>query len=89
MVVGTVMAAWGAIEFGPVEGLLIGLLAGMVFSLVHAVATVTFRVDHIVSGVVINVVALGLARFLSQLFFGAATQSDSGSPTCPSSTSLC
>ena len=72
MVVGTVMAAWGAIEFGPVQGLLIGLLAGMVFSLVHAVATVTFRVDHIVSGVVINVVALGLARFLSQLFFGAA-----------------
>jgi ABC-type uncharacterized transport system permease subunit len=51
MVTGTVMAAWGAIEFGPVEGLLLGLLAGMVFSLVHAVATVTFRVDHIVSGV--------------------------------------
>jgi general nucleoside transport system permease protein len=83
MVTGTVMAAWGAIEFGPVEGLLLGLLAGMVFSLVHAVATVTFRVDHIVSGVVINVVALGLARFLSQLFFGAATQSDSGIPDLP------
>jgi simple sugar transport system permease protein len=44
------------------------------------VATVTFRVDHIVSGVVINVVALGLARFLSQLFFGSASQSTSGVP---------
>jgi general nucleoside transport system permease protein len=44
------------------------------------VATVTFRVDHIVSCVVNNVVALALARFLSQLFFGSASQSDSGIP---------
>jgi len=80
MVVGTVMGAWGSINWGPVAGLLIGAAAGMLFSLVHAVATVTFRVDHIVSGVVINVVALGLARFLSQLFFGSASQSDSGIP---------
>ena len=80
MVVGTVMGAWGAINWGPVAGLLVGAGAGMLFSLVHAVATVTFRVDHIVSGVVINLVALGLARFLSQLFFGSASQSDSGIP---------
>jgi ABC-type uncharacterized transport system permease subunit len=80
MIVGTVMGAWGAVEFGPVEGLLTGALSGLVFSLVHALATVTFRVDHIVSGVVINVVAIGVARFLSQLFFGQATQSDPGIP---------
>jgi general nucleoside transport system permease protein len=80
MIVGTVMGAWGAVEFGPVEGLLIGAIAGSVFSMVHALATVTFRVDHIVSGVVINVVAIGLARFLAQLFFGQATQSDPGIP---------
>ncbi|MBA2313377.1 MAG: ABC transporter permease [Actinobacteria bacterium] len=80
MIVGTVMGAWGAFEFGPIPGLLIGSGAGMLFSLVHAVATVTFRVDHIVSGVVINLVAIGLARFLSQLFFDQATQSDPGVP---------
>jgi ABC-type uncharacterized transport system permease subunit len=80
MVTGTVMGAWGTLQWGPVAGLLIGAVAGMLFSMVHAVATVTFRVDHIVSGVVINVVALGLARFLSQLFFGSASQSDSGIP---------
>jgi general nucleoside transport system permease protein len=80
MVIGTVMGAWGTIQWGPVAGLLIGATAGLLFSLVHAVATVTFRVDHIVSGVVINVVAVGLARFLSQLFFGSASQSDSGIP---------
>ncbi|MBA3432261.1 MAG: ABC transporter permease [Actinobacteria bacterium] len=80
MIIGTIMGAWGTVEFGPVTGLLIGAGSGLLFSLVHALATVTFRVDHIVSGVVINVVAIGLARFLSQLFFGQATQSDPGIP---------
>jgi simple sugar transport system permease protein len=80
MIVGTVMGAWGSIEYGPVAGLLIGAGAGLLFSLVHALATVTFRIDHIVSGVVINVVAIGLARFIAQIFFGQATQSDPGIP---------
>lgn len=80
MIVGTVMGAWGSVEYGPWQGLIIGAIGGLLFSLVHAAATVTFRVDHIVSGVVINLVAIGLARFLSQLFFGQATQSDPGIP---------
>jgi ABC-type uncharacterized transport system permease subunit len=80
LIVGTIMGAWGTVEFGPVPGLLIGAGSGLLFSMVHALATVTFRVDHIVSGVVINLVAVGLARFLSQLFFGQATQSDPGIP---------
>lgn len=80
MIVGTVMGAWGTVEYGPVVGLLIGAGAGLLYSLVHALATVTFNVDHIVSGVVINVVAIGLARFLSQVFFGQSTQSDPGIP---------
>jgi simple sugar transport system permease protein len=90
MIVGTVTGSWGTYYFttelglglpwGPVLGLLVGLVAGALFSLVHAVATVTFRVDHIVSGVVINLAAIGIARFLSTVFFGQATQSDPGQP---------
>lgn len=80
LIVGTVTGAWGDVMWGPIAGLLVGAVSGLAFSLVHAVATVTFRVDHIVSGVVINVVAIGLARFLSQSFFGQATQSDPGIP---------
>jgi simple sugar transport system permease protein len=80
MIVGTVTGAWGTSQWGPVAGLAIGAAAGLAFSLVHALATVTFRVDHIVSGVVINLVAVGLARFLSQLFFGQATQSEPSVP---------
>jgi simple sugar transport system permease protein len=61
--------------------LLFGALCGAIFAGVHAVATISFRVDHIVSGVVINLVAVGLARFLSYAFFnGQSTQSDPGGP---------
>ena len=80
MITGTVMGAFGSVRYGPMVGLLMGAGAGLAFSMVHALATITFRVDHIVSGVVINVVAIGLARFLSSQFFGSATQSDSGVP---------
>jgi simple sugar transport system permease protein len=57
-----------------------GAACGAIYALIHAVATITFRVDQIVSGVVINLAAVGIARFLSQLFFGQATQSDPGAP---------
>jgi simple sugar transport system permease protein len=70
---------WG-LPWGPIMGLLLGALAGALFASIHALVTVTFRVDQIVSGVVINLVAVGLARFLSTIFFGQATQSDSGQP---------
>jgi general nucleoside transport system permease protein len=90
MVIGTVTGAFGAIYFtndlglgvplGPALGLLFGMACGALFSCVHALATITFRVDHIVSGVVINLAAIGLARFLSSVFFGQATQSDPGGP---------
>jgi len=33
--------------------------------LIHAVATVTFGIDHIISGVAINILAAGVTRFLS------------------------
>jgi simple sugar transport system permease protein len=91
MIIGTVTGAFGARFFtdtmdlgqpwGPILGLLFGALCGAIFAGVHAVATISFRVDHIVSGVVINLVAVGLARFLSYAFFnGQSTQSDPGGP---------
>ncbi len=67
---------WGAITFQSIwVGLLVAMLTGMLVSLIHAVVTVTFRVDHVVSGVAINVFGIGLSRFLCQSFFGAETQS--------------
>jgi simple sugar transport system permease protein len=83
LIVGTVIGAWGSFRFGPVGGLAAGAVAGVGLSLVHAVATITFEVDQIVSGVVVNIVAVGLARFCSQVFFGQATQSPPGVPALP------
>ncbi|WP_117000483.1 ABC transporter permease [Desertimonas flava] len=45
-------------------GILIAVLAGGVTALLHALLTVTFQINQIVSGVVINLLALGLTGFL-------------------------
>ena len=42
---------------------------GVLGGLIHAIATVTFGVDHIVSGVAINIVGLGVAKYLAARFF--------------------
>lgn len=44
----------------------------MVFSFIHAVASVHFRADHIISGTVLNLAAPGLAVFLVRAMYGAA-----------------
>src|SRR3990172_2004071 len=48
---------------------------GTLFALIHAVVSITFRVNQIISGVTINLLAAGLARFLNILFFKVSTQS--------------
>lgn len=81
LVLGTFFGAWGGYEFGPWWGLAIGILGGAAGGLLHAVATVGFGVDHIVSGVAINILAPGVARFLAdQLFTGVPGGSITQSP---------
>jgi ABC-type uncharacterized transport system permease subunit len=80
MILGTWFGAWGAVTYGPWWGIVLGVLGGAMGGLLHAVATVTFGVDHIISGVAVNVLAPGIARFLSSEIFttiegGSITQS--------------
>ncbi len=80
LILGTWFGAWGAINYGGWAGLATGMIGGALGGLVHAVATVTFGVDHIISGVAINVTAPGVTRFLSSEIFanyegGSITQS--------------
>lgn len=51
---------------------LCGGLAGMLLAWLHAIATVNFAADHIVSGIAINLIGPGLALFLARLFFDGA-----------------
>ena len=69
MTLGTWFAAWGGIQWGPWAGLAFGIFGGALGGLVHAVATVGFGVDHIVSGVAINILAPGITRYLSSKTF--------------------
>lgn len=49
---------------------LVAGLVGLVYSLIHAVATVNFRADHVVSGTVLNLIAPALAVFLCRVMYG-------------------
>jgi general nucleoside transport system permease protein len=69
MILGTWFGAWGAYNWGPWAGLAAALIGGALGGLLHALATVTFGVDHIVSGIAITILAGGATRFLSQLAF--------------------
>jgi ABC-type uncharacterized transport system permease subunit len=75
MIFGTWFGAWGALRWGPVAGLGLAVASGVAVAALHAMATVTFRVDHIVSGVAINILALGIPRFLSIVAYGRGAQS--------------
>lgn len=73
MILGTWFGAYGAWEFGPWYGVALGMLGGMAGGLVHALATVTFGVDQIVSGVAINILGAGVARYLSVITYDEST----------------
>lgn len=69
MILGTWFGGWGAWQFGPWIGLLFAVFGGMLGGLIHAVATVRFNVDQIISGVVLNLFAFFGVRYLSDLVF--------------------
>jgi len=69
MILGTWFGAYGAWQFGPWIGLLLGIAGGAAGGLIHAVATVRFNVDHVISGVAINLLGAGAMRYLSELTF--------------------
>ncbi|MCZ2806427.1 ABC transporter permease [Modestobacter sp. VKM Ac-2983] len=90
MILGTWGAGWAGYQWGWVGALVGGAICGALGGLLHAVATVTFGVDHVVSGVAINILAAGVVRFLSELLYtdnpagGGVTQSPSLSSRPPS-----
>ncbi len=49
-------------------GLLSAVLTGMLLGLVHAVLSIKYKTDQIISGTVINIFAVGITSFLSSKF---------------------
>ena len=84
MILGTFGAGWIGWQHGAWLGVLAAVIFGALGGLVHAIATITFGVDHIVSGVAINILGLGVTQFLaSVLLEGTPGGGESQSPRLP------
>jgi simple sugar transport system permease protein len=76
MLMGCYFGIYGADVGGSwVIGLLVAMVAGGVFALVHAFFSITLRADQIVGGVAINLLALGITGYLYVDHYG-----DQGTP---------
>ncbi len=72
MAVGALAGFWGAYQTGsPWIGFLLGIGAGGLLSLVHALLVVTLRADQVISGVALTFLGTGLAALLGRPFVGA------------------
>ncbi len=72
----------------PLPSLLIGLLGalltGALLALLHAALSITFKVDQIIGGTVINILAIGITGFLNrQLFFESGSVFGGNVPHAP------
>lgn len=54
---------------GPWISLIIAALAGGIFAMVLAVATITFSADHTIAGTAVNLLAAGITVYLAQIIF--------------------
>jgi general nucleoside transport system permease protein len=54
----------------PWIALLVAMVVGGLLAMLHALASITFRADQVVSGVAINLLAIGAALFLVKRFYG-------------------
>jgi simple sugar transport system permease protein len=65
-------------------GVIFAVLSGMLMGLLLAVLSITYKVDQIIGGTVINILAVGLTGFLNrQLFFGKGSVFEGSVPNSP------
>jgi simple sugar transport system permease protein len=71
MLMGAFFGIFGADVFGSWWlGALVGVAAGGVLALVHAVFSIAFRADQVVSGVAVNLLALGVTGYVFIYHYG-------------------
>lgn len=61
-------------SIAPWIGFIAAAIAGAIFALPHAVASITFKADQVVSGVALNFLAAGLAVYLTKIIYNGAGQ---------------
>ncbi|RKE19436.1 ABC transporter permease [Streptomyces sp. TLI_171] len=88
MVAGTFCGAWGGFLVNPWVGLLAGMAGGALGGLLHALVTVTFGVDHIVSGVGVNLLIPGLCAYVNRIYYKDYVNDGAGANQSPPADSL-
>ncbi len=77
MLMGAFFGVWGADKTDSwLLGILIAMLAGIALALVHAIFTISFRAEQIVTGTAVNFLALGITGYVFVSTYGAQ-----GAPT--------
>lgn len=65
-------------------GVLFAMISGILMALLLAVLSITYKVDQIIGGTVVNILAVGLTGFLNrQLFFGSGSVFGGNVPNSP------
>lgn len=59
----------------PLVGIAAGLIAGIGMGMIHGVASVILKVDQIIIGIALNLLSLGLTKFLCQVMFQSSSNS--------------
>lgn len=76
MLSGAFAATLGAHYSGsPWIGVLCGISGGLIFGLIHAIASIRYRADQVVTGIAINLLAIGVTRFFLKLAFASSSNS--------------
>lgn len=69
MLMGSMVGAViGSLTKNPWLGLLGAILSGVLLSLIHAVLSIKFKINQVISGTVINIFSAGMTAFLSQKY---------------------
>ena len=76
LLVGAFATTLGTFYTGnPLTGILCGAIAGGILALIHGIASVTFKVYQIITGIALNLLSLGLTKFTSQIIFHSSSNS--------------
>ncbi len=71
MLTGAFFAVWADLNWhSPWIAVLVAMTAGGLMALIHAVVSIRFRADQIVSGIAINIFAAGLTVYLVRTIYG-------------------
>ncbi len=77
MLIGAFGATIGQFYTGSaLVGVGVAVVLGLLFAALHALVTVTFKANQIVSGIALNILAVGITKFFLRVLFGSASNSE-------------